>query len=155
MPPAASTCWSCKLGLDTGTQSKFDIFSVIIIYKKYFRSKFAAFDELLGVEIGHAAGARLIHEDDGESVELFAESHFHDKDPNVEEVEVVRFAKFITDVVATRKLPNSAKVTKPNVIIKVIFYHSTCLFMAVFLPKILSSLNIYFAESLIVPIFHS
>ena len=73
----------------------------------------------MGVEIGHAAGARLIHEDDGESVEGFAESHYHDTNPEVEEVEVVRFARFITDVVATRKLPTSAKVTKPNVVIKV------------------------------------
>ena len=94
---------------------------LIIHIKCYFRSKFAAFDQLLGVEIGHAAGARLIHEDDGESVEGFAKSHYHDTNPEVEEVEVVRFARFITDVVATRKLPTSAKVTKPNVVIKVTF----------------------------------
>merc|ERR1712083_1050663 len=36
----------------------------------------------------------------------------------VETVQVVRFAKFVTDVVGKRKLPNSAGVTKPKVVIK-------------------------------------
>ena len=67
----------------------------------------------------HDASARLIHEEDGETMEAFAESHFHDTNVEVEEVEVVRFARFITDVVATRRLPNSAQVTKPRVVIKV------------------------------------
>ena len=35
-----------------------------------------------------------------------------------EEVEVMRFATFITDVVATRKLPRSAKVKSPKVVVK-------------------------------------
>ena len=67
----------------------------------------------------HDASARLIHEEDGETMEAFAESHFHDTNIDVEEVDVVRFAKFITDVVAKRKLPVSAQVVKPRVVIKV------------------------------------
>lgn len=77
---------------------------------------FAPFNSLLGHEVGHDASARLIHED--ETVEEFAESHFHDKEVEVEQVEVVRFASFITDVVARRQLPLSAEVTKPSVVIK-------------------------------------
>lgn len=84
-----------------------------------FRLKFAPFNQLLGQEVEHDASARLIHEEDGETMEAFAESHFHDTNVEVEEVEVVRFARFITDVVATRRLPNSAQVTKPRVVIKV------------------------------------
>ena len=52
---------------------------------------FAPFNSLLGHEVGHDASARLIHED--ETVEEFAESHFHDKEVEVEQVEVVRFAR--------------------------------------------------------------
>merc|ERR1711892_430362 len=73
-------------------------------------TKFAPFNALLGHEVGHDGSARLIHED--ESVKDFTETHFH------EDVELVRFAKFITDVVAKRKLPVSAQVVKPRVVIK-------------------------------------
>ena len=91
------------------------------------RLKFAPFNQLLGQEVEHDASARLIHEEDGETMEAFAESHFHDTNVEVEEVEVVRFARFITDIVATRRLPNSAQVTKPRVVIKVkglMFFHA-------------------------------
>ena len=63
------------------------------------------------LQVGQDASARLIHED--ESVEGFMESHFHEG-VAVETVQVVRFAKYITDVVATRRLPTSAGVTKPR-----------------------------------------
>jgi len=85
---------------------------------KNTKLKFAPFNKLHGEEVKHDASARLIHEDAGESVEEFAKSHFHDANIEVEEVDVMRFARFITDVVATRKLPLSAGVTKPNVVIK-------------------------------------
>merc|ERR1711892_271109 len=78
-------------------------------------TKFAPFNALLGHEVGHDGSARLIHED--ESVKDFTETHFHE-DVELEEVEVVRFAKFITDVVAKRELPVSAQVIKPRVVIK-------------------------------------
>ena len=52
-----------------------------------------------------------------ESVKDYTERHFHDN-VEVEEVEVVRFAKYIIDVVAKRKLPVSAQVIKPRVVIK-------------------------------------
>merc|ERR1711997_525560 len=68
-----------------------------------------------GHEVGQDASARLIHDD--ESVEAFMETHFHEG-VQVETVQVVRFAKFITDVVAKRKLPTSAGVTTPRVVIK-------------------------------------
>jgi len=77
--------------------------------------RFAPFNSLFGHEVGHDGAARLIHED--ESMKEFTETHFHD-DVEVEEVNVMRFGKFITDVVAKRKLPLSAKVIKPRVIIK-------------------------------------
>lgn len=79
-------------------------------------SKFARFNTLLGQEVGQDASARLIHED--ETVEGFMESHFHADHPEVDTVHVLRIAKFITDVVAKRHLPNSAKVTVPRVVIK-------------------------------------
>ena len=79
------------------------------------KTNFAPFNSLLGHEVGHDGSARLIHED--ESVKDFTETHFHD-DVEMEEVEVMRFAKFVTDVVATRKLPVSAMVLKPQVVIK-------------------------------------
>ena len=82
---------------------------------KDMKTKFAPFNSLLGHEVGHDGSARLIHED--ESVKDFTETHFHD-DVEVEEVEVVRFAKFITEVVAKRKLPVSAQVVTPRVVIK-------------------------------------
>jgi len=78
-------------------------------------SRFAPFNTLLGHEVGQDASARLILE--GESVEEFMKTHFHEV-VEIETVEVVRFAKFITDVVATRKLPTSAGVTTPRVVIK-------------------------------------
>eukprot|EP00090_Calanus_glacialis_P046705 TRINITY_DN9293_c0_g1_i3.p1 TRINITY_DN9293_c0_g1~~TRINITY_DN9293_c0_g1_i3.p1 ORF type:complete len:408 (+),score=106.02 TRINITY_DN9293_c0_g1_i3:68-1291(+) len=82
---------------------------------KDMKTKFAPFNSLLGHEVGHDGSARLIHED--ESVKDFTETHFHD-DVELEEVEVVRFAKFITNVVAKRKLPVSAQVITPRVVIK-------------------------------------
>merc|ERR1719384_321497 len=50
-------------------------------------------------------------------MEAFAKSHLH-SEVQVEEVEVVRFAKFITETVAKRRLPTSAEVIKPSVVIK-------------------------------------
>jgi len=82
---------------------------------KDMKLRFAPFNSLLGAEVGHDGSARLIHDD--ESVEDFTETHFHDN-VEVEEVEVMRFAKFITDVVAKRKLPVSAQVVTPRVVIK-------------------------------------
>jgi len=82
---------------------------------KNMKLRFAPFNSLLGSEVGHDGSARLLHED--ESVKDFTETHFHD-DVEVEEVDVIRFAKFITDVVAKRKLPVSAKVETPRVVIK-------------------------------------
>jgi len=82
---------------------------------KDMKLRFAPFNSLLGAEVGHDGSARLIHDD--ESVEEFTETHFHDN-VEVEEVEVMRFAKFVTDVVAKRKLPISAKVVTPRVVIK-------------------------------------
>ena len=82
---------------------------------KNYKSKFAPFNSLLGTEVGHDTSARLIHED--ESVKQYTESHFHDS-ADVVEVDVVRFATFITDVVAKRKLPTSAGVLVPRVVIK-------------------------------------
>ena len=72
---------------------------------------------MLGHEVEHDASARLINED--ETLESIAESHFHDANIDIEEVEVIRFARFITDTVATRRLPLSAQVTTPRVVIKV------------------------------------
>jgi len=77
--------------------------------------RFAPFNSLLGHEVGHDGSARLLHED--ESVEAFTDTHFHDN-VEVEEVDVMRFAKFITDVVAKRKLPTSSHVITPRVVIK-------------------------------------
>jgi len=82
---------------------------------KDMKLRFAPFNSLLGHEVGHDGSARLIHDD--ESVEDFTETHFHDN-VEVEEVEVMRFARFITDVVAKRKLPVSAGVVTPRVVIK-------------------------------------
>ena len=80
--------------------------------------KFAPFNELFGHEVGHDGSARLIHEEDGETMEAFSKTHFH-SEVEMEEVEVVRFARFITETVAKRRLPTSAEVTKPRVVIKV------------------------------------
>ena len=82
---------------------------------KNSKSKFAPFNSLLGSEVGHDTSARLIHDD--ESVKQYTESHFHDT-VDVVEVDVVRFATFITDVVANRKLPTSAGIHFPRVVIK-------------------------------------
>ena len=79
------------------------------------RSRFAPFNTLLGTEVGYDGSARLIR--DGESMEQYTETHFHENVETVE-VNVVRIAKFITDVVAKRKLPISARVHVPRVIIK-------------------------------------
>ena len=78
-------------------------------------TKFAPFNTLLGQEVGYDGAARLIQEK--ETMESFVESHFHDG-VEMEEVSVIRFAKFLTEVVATRKLPVSAQVTRPRVVIK-------------------------------------
>ena len=78
-------------------------------------TKFAPFNTLFGSEIGFDSAGRLIQEN--ETVESFAESHYHDG-VEVEEVSVIRFAKFLTEVVATRKLPVSAQVNIPRVVIK-------------------------------------
>ena len=82
---------------------------------KNMKARFAPFNSLLGHEVGHDGAARVLH--DNESVKDFTDSHFHD-DVEVEEVEVVRFAKYITDVVAKHKQPVSAEVIKPRVVIK-------------------------------------
>ena len=79
------------------------------------RTCFASFNYLFGNEVGHDGPARLIHED--ETVKDFTETHFHDN-VDVDIVEVVRFAKFVTEVVAKRKLPVSARVREPRVVIK-------------------------------------
>merc|ERR1712029_55133 len=50
-------------------------------------------------------------------MEAFAKSHLH-SEVKLEEVQVVRFAKFITETVAKRRLPTSAEVIKPSVVIK-------------------------------------
>ena len=73
---------------------------------------------MYGHEVEHDASARLIHEEEGETMEAFAKSHLH-SEVEMEEVEVVRFAKFITETVAKRRLPTSAEVIKPSVVIKV------------------------------------
>ena len=82
---------------------------------KNMKARFAPFNYLLGHKVGHDGAARVLH--DNESVKDFTESHFHD-DVEVEEVEVVRFAKYITEVVAKRTLPLSAQVITPRVVIK-------------------------------------
>jgi len=79
------------------------------------KSRFAPFNTLLGSEVGHDTAARLIR--DGESMEQYTETHFHE-DVDMIEVDVIRFATFITDVVAKRKLPISAGVHVPRVVIK-------------------------------------
>ena len=79
------------------------------------KSRFAPFNTLLGSEVGHDTAARLIR--DGESMEQYTETHFHE-DVDMIEVDVMRFATFITDVVAKRKLPTSAGVHAPHVVIK-------------------------------------
>jgi len=79
--------------------------------------KFAPFNQMYGHEVEHDASARLIHEEEGETMEAFAKSHLH-SEVEIEEVEVVRFAKFITETVAKRRLPTSAEVIKPSVVIK-------------------------------------
>ena len=48
---------------------------------------------------------QMVHEDENEEIET-------------EEVEVIRFSTFITEIVAKRKLPTSGKVTSPRVVIK-------------------------------------
>ena len=78
----------------------------------------APFNEWAGHEIGHDATARLIYEEDGETMEAFAKSRLL-SEVEMEAVEVVRFARFITETVAKRRLPTSAEVTKPSVVIKV------------------------------------
>lgn len=78
-------------------------------------SKFAPFNTMHGHEVGQDASARLIHED--ESVEGFMETHLHEE-VEMETVSVIRIAKFITDIVAKRRLPTSSKVTVPRVVIK-------------------------------------
>ena len=78
----------------------------------------APFNEWAGHEIGHDATARLIYEEDGETMEAFAKSRLL-SEVEMEAVEVVRFARFITETLAKRRLPTSAEVTKPNVVIKV------------------------------------
>ena len=82
------------------------------------RLKFAPFNQMYGHEVEHDASARLIHEDEGETMEAFAKSHVH-SEVELEEVKVVRFAKFITETVAKRRLPTSAEVIRPSVVIKV------------------------------------
>ena len=81
----------------------------------------APFNEWAGHEIGHDATARLIYEEDGETMEAFAKSRLL-SEVKMEAVEVVRFARFITETVAKRRLPTSAGVKKPNVVIKVTTY---------------------------------
>jgi len=78
-------------------------------------TKFAPFNTLLGHEVGYDCAARLIYED--ESMEGFTKTHFHEE-VEMETVNVVRIAKYITDVVAKRRLPTSAGVTIPRVVIK-------------------------------------
>jgi len=85
----------------------------VLLYKagvghKNMKSMFGHYNYMFGLEIGHDAGARLMDgtfEDIGESVEI-------------EEIEVIRLSTFINEIVAKRKLPNSAKVTTPSVVIK-------------------------------------
>merc|ERR1719186_354109 len=82
---------------------------------KDMKTRFAPFNSLFGNEVGHDGPARLIHED--ETVKDLTETHFHD-DVDVDIVVVMRFAKFVTEVVAKRKLPVSAQVREPRVVIK-------------------------------------
>ena len=73
------------------------------ISSPHCRVKFAPFNSLLGQEVQHDASGRLIHEDEGqiyldfylgklcislpgETMEAFAESHFHDDKIELEEV---------------------------------------------------------------------
>eukprot|EP00092_Neocalanus_flemingeri_P017548 GFUD01018986.1.p1 GENE.GFUD01018986.1~~GFUD01018986.1.p1 ORF type:complete len:402 (-),score=98.09 GFUD01018986.1:115-1320(-) len=91
----------------------------VVIYKagvghKNMKTKFGHFNTFYGHEIGHDVSARLI--DDNESRMNYDEEVYEDIE--TEEVEVIRFATFITDIVAKRKLPTSAKVTTPRVVIK-------------------------------------
>ena len=90
----------------------------VVLYKagvgeKNTKTKFGHFNTFFGNEIGNDASARLI--DDNATKMMFEELH---EEIVTEEVEVMRFATFITDVVATRKLPRSAKVKSPKVVIK-------------------------------------
>jgi len=90
----------------------------VVLYKagagdKNTKTKFGHFNSFFGNEIGNDASARLI--DVNATQMMFEELH---EDIVTEEVDVMRFATFITDVVATRKLPRSAKVIAPKVVIK-------------------------------------
>jgi len=91
----------------------------VVLYKagvgnKNMKSKFGHYNQFFGHEIGHDASARLM--DDNDDTQMVHEDE--NEEIETEEVEVIRFSTFITEIVAKRKLPTSAKVTSPRVVIK-------------------------------------
>ena len=90
----------------------------MVVYKagvgdKNTKTKLGHFNTFFGHEIGNDAAARLI--DENATKMMFEELH---EDIVTEEVEVIRFATFLTEVVAKRKLPRSASIIEPKVVVK-------------------------------------
>jgi len=90
----------------------------VVVYKagvgdKNTKTKLGHFNTFFGHEIGNDAAARLI--DENATKMMFEELH---EDIVTEEVEVIRFATFLTEVVAKRKLPRSASIIEPKVVVK-------------------------------------
>ena len=80
---------------------------------KNTKSTLRLYNKFYGNEVGNYANARIV--DDNNETLTFEENV---EDVEVEEVDVVRLSTFITDIVSRRKLPISAKIKKPNVIMK-------------------------------------
>lgn len=90
----------------------------VVVYKagvgdKNTKTKLGHFNSFFGHEIGNDAAARLI--DENATKMMFEELH---EEIVTEEVEVMRFATFMTEVVAKRKLPRSASIDDPKIVIK-------------------------------------
>ena len=77
------------------------------------RTKLGHFNTFFGHEIGNDASARLLDEN---ATRMLSEAPHEDVVTEV--VEVIRFATFLTDVVAKRRLPISASIKEPKVVIK-------------------------------------
>ena len=77
------------------------------------KAKLAHFNTFYGLEIGNDVTARIL--DEKSTRRNYEEDH---SSSTFEEVDIVRFSRFLDEIVKTRKLPASAEVMKPKVVVK-------------------------------------
>ena len=77
------------------------------------KAAFAHFNTFYGLEVGNEVTARIL--DEKSTRRNYEDDHAKS---TIDEVDIMRFSKFLNEVVKTRKLPLSAEVTDPKVVVK-------------------------------------